>query len=299
MSTLNKVISPAPSMIELLRRNLTNSENWWRLFIWLMMVGIAIIMVLPFVWLVSSSLKLEQRVFQFPPQWIPNPIKVINYYEALTLKPFLNIYLKNTMIIAFLNQVAILVSASFCAYGFARLDFPGRDFWFSVVLATMMIPFFAILVPQFVIFTRLGWTDSFLPLTVPYFFGGGAFNIFLFRQFFRTLPKELSDAARIDGCNEFAIYWRILLPLTAPALITVSIFTFLFSWNDFIGPLLYLNSPEKLTVAIGLVAFRGAMRTRWNLLMAASTAMTLPVIFLFFILQRYFIRGVVMTGLKA
>jgi multiple sugar transport system permease protein len=299
MSTLNKVISPAPSMIELLRRNLTNSEKWWRLFIWLMMVGIAIIMVLPFVWLVSSSLKLEQRVFQFPPQWIPNPIQVINYYEALTLKPFLNIYLKNTMIIALLNQVAILVSASFCAYGFARLEFPGRDFWFSVVLATMMIPFFAILVPQFVIFTRLGWTDSFLPLTVPYFFGGGAFNIFLFRQFFRTLPKELSDAARIDGCNEFAIYWRVLLPLTAPALITVAIFTFLFSWNDFIGPLLYLNSPEKLTVAIGLVAFRGAMRTRWNLLMAASTAMTLPVILLFFVLQRYFIRGVVMTGLKA
>ncbi|MBN1220027.1 MAG: carbohydrate ABC transporter permease [Anaerolineae bacterium] len=255
-------------------------------------------MVLPFVWLVSSSLKLEQRVFQFPPEWIPNPIQLVNYYEALTLKPF-HIYLKNTMTIAILNQIAILLSASFCAYGFARLEFPGRDFWFSVVLATMMIPFFAILVPQFVIFTRLGWTDSFLPLTVPYFFGGGAFNIFLFRQFFRTLPKELSDAARIDGCNEFAIYWRVLLPLTAPALITVAIFTFLFSWNDFIGPLLYLNSPEKLTVAIGLVAFRGAMRTRWNLLMAASTAMTLPVIFLFFILQRYFIRGVVMTGLKA
>ena len=298
MSTLNKVISTQPSTIELLTRNLTNSEKWWRLFIWLIMVVVAIVMTLPFVWLVSSSLKLEQRVFQFPPQWIPDPIRLMNYYDALTLKPF-HIYLKNTMTIAILNQVAILLSASFCAYGFARLEFPGRDFWFSVVLATMMIPFFAILVPQFVIFTRLGWTDSFLPLTVPYFFGGGAFNIFLFRQFFRSLPKELSDAARIDGCSEFAIYWRIMLPLTTPALITVAIFTFLFSWNDFIGPLLYINSPEKLTVALGLVAFRGAMRTHWNLLMAASTAITVPVILLFFILQRYFIRGVVMTGLKA
>lgn len=300
MSALNKTISPQPSSIASLRKNLTDGEKLWRLFILCIMVIGVVIMILPFLWLISSSLKEELQVFQYPPQWIPNPVRWMNYYDALTYKPF-HIYFKNTVIIAVFNQIAILITASFCAYGFARIDFPGRDFWFSVALATIMLPYFVIMVPQFIIFSRLGWMDSFLPLTVPYFFGGGAFNIFLFRQFFRSLPAELSDAARIDGCNEFAIYWRILLPLTTPALITVAIFTFLFSWNDFIGPLLYINSPENFTVAIGLATYRSALgvgRTRWDLLMAASVAMTLPVILLFFILQRHFIKGVVMTGIK-
>ena len=300
MSTLNKAVSLQQASGRAsgsVMNFLTEGERWWRLFIWLLLLAIAVVMLMPFIWLASSSLKLEQRVFQFPPQWIPDPIRWMNYYDALTAKPF-HIYLKNTMLIAALNQVAILLAASFCAYGFARIEFPGRDFWFGVVLATMMLPYFVVMVPQFVMFTRLGWVDTFLPLTVPFFFGGGAFNIFLFRQFFRSLPKELTDAARIDGCSEFDIYWRIMLPLSKPAFITVAIFTFLFTWNDFIGPLLYLSSPEKLTVALGLSAFRGVMRSLWNLLMAASMAMTLPVIILFFFLQRYFIRGVVMSGLK-
>lgn len=296
MSTLDNAVSPQPSPPSAMNF-LAGSDRWWRLFLWLLLLVLAVGMLMPFVWLVSSSLKLEQQVFQFPPQWIPNPVRWMNFYDALTYKPF-HIYFKNTMFIALLNQIAILLTASFCAYGFARIEFPGRDFWFGVVLATMMLPYFVVMVPQFVIFSRLHWVDTFLPLTVPYFFGGGAFNIFLFRQFFRSLPKELSDAARIDGCSEFDIYWRIMLPLSKPALITVAIFTFLFTWNDFIGPLLYLSSPDKQTVALGLAAFRGVMRTQWNLLMAASTAMTLPVIILFFILQRYFIRGVVMSGLK-
>jgi ABC-type glycerol-3-phosphate transport system permease component len=197
-----------------------------------------------------------------------------------------------------LNEAAILFSASFCAYGFARIQFPGRDFWFAVVLATIMVPFFVLMVPSFVIFSRIGWVDTYLPLTVPFFFGGGGFNIFLLRQFFRTLPKELADAARIDGCNEFGIYWRIMLPLSKPALVTIAIFTCLFSWNDFIGPLLYINSPDKFTVAIGLATFRSVLNTRWDLLMAAATTMTLPVIVLFFFAQRYFISGIVLTGLK-
>ncbi len=296
MSTLDNAVSPQPSAPSTMNF-LAGGDRWWRLFLWLLLLVLAVGMLMPFVWLVSSSLKLEQQVFQFPPQWIPNPVRWMNFYDALTYKPF-HIYFKNTMFIALLNQIAILLTASFCAYGFARIEFPGRDFWFGVVLATMMLPYFVVMVPQFVIFSRLHWVDTFLPLTVPYFFGGGAFNIFLFRQFFRSLPKELSDAARIDGCSEFDIYWRIMLPLSKPALITVAIFTFLFTWNDFIGPLLYLSSPDKQTVALGLAAFRGVMRTQWNLLMAASTAMTLPVIILFFILQRYFIRGVVMSGLK-
>jgi ABC-type glycerol-3-phosphate transport system permease component len=280
-----------------LTKYLTDGRTWWQLFVWLVLIAGALVMLMPFLWLVSSSLKLEQRVFEFPPSWLPDPVRWANYYDALTYKPF-HLYFKNTLLIAVLNQIAILLTASFCAYGFARIEFPGRDFWFAVAMATIMIPYFVIMIPQFVIFSRLGWTDTILPLTVPFFFGGGAFNIFLFRQFFRSLPSELSDAARIDGCSEFDIYWRIMLPLSGPALITVAIFTFLFSWNDYIGPLIYLTSPEKITVAVGLATFRSVMRTQWNLLMAASTVMTLPVVLLFFILQRYFIRGVVMSGLK-
>lgn len=274
--------------------------EWGPVFTWLVLVVGAVVMALPFLWLISSSLKLEHRVFQFPPRLIPKPIRFRNYVDALTYKPF-PIYLKNTSIIVMLNEVAILGSASFCAYGFARIRFPGRDLWFSIVLATMMVPYFVLMVPSFVIFSRLKWIDTFLPLTVPFFFGGGAFNIFLLRQFFRTIPEELADAARIDGCSEFGIYARIMLPLAKPALTTVAIFTFLGGWNDFIGPLLYLNSPENFTLAIGLATFRSALavgRSRWDLVMAFATAMTLPVIVIFFALQRYFIQGVVMTGLK-
>ncbi|MBE2240788.1 MAG: carbohydrate ABC transporter permease [Caldilineaceae bacterium] len=254
-------------------------------------------MSLPFVWLVSSSFKPEEKIFVFPPEWIPNPFRPQNYVEALLYKPF-GLYFFNTMRIVVLNLVAILLSASFCGYGFARIRFPGRDFWFGLVLATLMVPYFVLMVPQFIMFSRLGWVDTFLPLTMPFFFGGGAFNIFLFRQFFRSLPEELADAGRIDGCTEFGIYWRIMMPLCKPALATVAVFTFLAAWNDYIGPLLYLRSDYNFTVAIGLATFRGVMRTEWNLLMAASTAMILPVILLFFFAQRYFVDGLVLSGLK-
>jgi multiple sugar transport system permease protein len=299
LSTLDKttVLTPPQRLSTQLGVYITNSKFWWRVLVWLLLIAGAIIMALPFIWLVSSSLKLQQRIFLFPPQWIPDPIRWQNYVDALTYKPF-HIYVKNTLIIVVLNQIAILWSASFCAYGFARLRFPGRDFWFGVVLSTMMVPYFVMMVPSFVIFSRLGWIDTFLPLTVPFFFGGGAFNIFLLRQFFRTLPEELADAARIDGCTEFGIYARIMLPLAKPALAAVAIFTFLNGWNDFIGPLLYLNSDENFTVAIGLATFRSVLATRWDLLMAASTAMTLPVVLLFFFAQRYFIQGIVLSGLK-
>jgi multiple sugar transport system permease protein len=279
------------------REKYLNGDRLWRIVTLVLLAVIAVVMLLPFTWLVSSSLKLQHQVFQFPPQWIPNPIRFENYTDALTYKPF-HIYLKNSLIIIALNEVAILWSASFCAYGFARISFPGRDFWFAIVIGTMMMPYVVLVVPTFVIFSRLGWIDTFLPLVVPQFFGGGAFNIFLLRQFFRTIPEELSDAARIDGASEFGIYWRIMLPLAKPALVTVAIFTFLNSWNDFFGPLIYLNSPENFTVAVGLASFRSVLNTRWELQMAASTTMILPVVILFFLAQRYFIKGIVMTGLK-
>jgi multiple sugar transport system permease protein len=257
----------------------------------------AFIMVMPFVWLVISSLKTQIDIFQYPPEFIPDPFMPENYINALTYKPF-DVYFRNTLIIAGLNVVAVVFSSSFVAYGFARLKFPGRDFWFGIVLATLFLPYAILLVPSFLIFTRLGWVDTFLPLVVPQFFGGGAFNIFLMRQFMRTIPEEIADAARIDGCSEFGVYWRVMLPLSKPALITIAIFTFMFAWNDFIGPLTYLRSPENFTIAVGLASFRSQTDISWDLQLAASSAVTIPVILLFFFAQRYFIQGVVMTGLK-
>jgi ABC-type glycerol-3-phosphate transport system permease component len=291
------VAGRSPSLAARLVAQASSGETHWRLLTLVVLVAGALVMALPFLWLLSSSLKPEQEIFLFPPKWIPNPIRFQNYVDALTYKPF-GLYITNTLWIVLLNEIAIVGSASLCAYGFARIAFPGRDFWFGVVLMTLMVPYFVMMIPQFVIFSRLGWTDSYLPLTVPFFFGGGAFNIFLLRQFFRTLPHELADAARIDGCGELGIYWRIFMPLAKPALATVAIFTFLNGWNDFIGPLLYISSPERFTVAIGLATFRSVMRTRWDLLMAASTAMIVPVLLLFFFAQRYFIEGIVLSGLK-
>jgi ABC-type glycerol-3-phosphate transport system permease component len=294
-TTLSKETKKAPSS-----KSLRRSHQLGRLVTYVVLIIGSIIMFAPFAFLVSSSLKIETQVFQFPIQWIPNPVRWMNYVDALTDKPFFT-YFKNTMIIVIFNQLAVLGTSSICGYGFARIKFPGRDFWFGIALATMMIPYYVTMVPQFILFTRLGWQDTYYPLIVPYFFGGGAFNVFLFRQFFRTIPEDFSDAARMDGCSEFGIFWRIFVPLSTPVFITVAIFTFMASWNDFIGPLLYINSPEKFTVALGLATYRsmlGVGRTRWDLLMAASVSMTAPIIVLFFILQRYFIKGVVMSGIK-
>jgi len=272
-------------------------RTWGRVLTWTILLAGAVLMMMPLIWMLSSSLKVETRVFEYPPRLIPEPVRFANYVDALTYKPF-HLYLKNTLFLVIMNEIAVLGTASFCAYGFARIDFKGRDFWFTVLLAVMMLPNIVLMVPSFVIFSRLHWIDTFLPLVIPPFFGGGAFNIFLLRQFFRSIPEDLSDAARIDGCNDFGIYARVMLPLAKPALTTVGIFTFIGAWNNFMGPLLYFNSSENYTVSIGLAMFRSVMRTRWDLLMAASAAMTLPMIIVFFAAQRYFVQGIVLTGLK-
>lgn len=299
MTSQSESISLQPSTNTQVAAQQAGSEDrWWRILIWIVLVGGACIMLLPFLWLVSSSVKEELAIFRYPPQWIPDPFKFSNYVEMWTARPFL-IYVRNSILLVLINEVAVLGSASLVAYGFARLDFPGRNFWFSVVIATMMLPGIVLLVPTFILFTRLQWVDTFLPLTVPAFFGGGAFNIFLLRQFFRSIPADLADAARIDGCNEFGIYSRIMLPLAKPALATIAVFVFIGVWNDFTGPLLYLSkSQEKFTVALGLATFQTEFRTRWDLLMAASTAMLLPIVVIFFFAQRFFIQGIVTTGLK-
>jgi multiple sugar transport system permease protein len=299
MSVNNTTLTDQP-VVKSSKGSRTRHNRLGRIMVYVFLILGTIIMLAPLAFLISSSLKTETQVFQFPIKWIPNPVMWSNYVQALTDKPFL-LYFKNTMIIVIFNQIAVLGTASLCGYGFARIKFPGRDFWFGVALATLMLPYYVVMVPQFILFTRFGWQNTFLPLIVPYFFGGGAFNVFLFRQFFRTIPEDFSDAARMDGCSEFGIYWRIFVPLSTPVFITVAIFTFMASWNDFIGPLLYINSPDKFTIALGLAQYRsmlGVGRTRWDLLMAASMSMTIPIIVLFFVLQRYFIKGVVMSGIK-
>lgn len=297
MSTLDQIATSPDLDISLAKRPAHSGDRLWEWLIVTTRIAIAIVMLAPFVWLVSSSLKNQVQIFSYPPKWIPDPIVWQNYPDALTARPF-DLYLRNTLIIVSLNVIAVVFSSSFCAYGFARLRFRGRDFWFGIVMATLFLPYAILIVPSFMIFSKLGWVDTFLPLVVPPFFGGGAFNIFLMRQFFRTIPEELADAARIDGCSEFGIYWRIMMPLAKPALITVAIFTFLASWNDLLGPTIYLRSPENFTVAVGLAGFRSTLSVSWDLQMAASTAMILPVVVLFFFAQRYFIKGVVMSGLK-
>jgi ABC-type glycerol-3-phosphate transport system permease component len=257
----------------------------------------ALLMMLPFLWLLSSSLKTSSQLWLMPPKWIPDPVRWQNYADAMTTLPF-GRYTLNTLIITIPVVIGTLISASLCGYGFARIEFPGRDLFFWFFLATMMLPSIVTMIPVFILFSRLGWIDTFKPLIIPPILGGGAFNVFLFRQFFLTIPNELSDAARIDGCSEFSIYSRIILPLSRPIMITVAIFTFLATWNDFMGPLIYLNSESKKTIALGLASFQGLYSTNWELLMAASLVMTLPTIILFFLAQRYFIEGIVMTGLK-
>ncbi len=298
MTTYTQAATEVQAAAASARKRRPRRSDW--LAHWLtiaLLVICAFIMLMPFVWLVTSSLKSQVQIFQYPPDWIPNPVRWENYVNALTYKPF-GLYLVNTLKIVVLNIIAVVFSSSFCAYGFARIRFWGRDFWFGIVMATLFLPYTILIVPLFIVFTKLGWVNTIAPLTVPLFFGGGAFNIFLLRQFFRTIPEDLADAARIDGCSEFGIYWRIMLPLSKPALITVAIFTFLNAWNDLLGPIIYLRSPENFTVAVGLASFRSIIDVSWDLQLAAATAMILPVVVLFFFAQRYFIKGIVMTGLK-
>jgi ABC-type glycerol-3-phosphate transport system permease component len=262
----------------------------------LTLIGAAI-MLTPLLWLLSSSLKSTNLIFIFPPQWIPNPVRFANYGDVFRAIPFAQFTL-NTVIVTGLALLGQLLTASLVAFGFARLRFPGRDLLFLVLLGTIMIPYHITLIPTFVLFRLLGWLDTWLPLIVPYWFGGGAFFIFLLRQFFMRLPLELDDAAYIDGATIFGVYWRIILPQAKPALGVVAVFSFLNHWNDFFGPLIYLNSVEKYTLAIGINLFRSFQTTEWNLLMAASVMITLPCILLYALAQRFFIQGVVFTGLK-
>src|SRR5258706_1919594 len=262
----------------------------------IILLAIGLFFALPFYWLVSTALKTDAQVFQMPPVWVPHPAKWDNYSTALTYIPFAQ-YTWNTLKICLLNVLGTLLSCSLVAYSLAKIRWPGRDLVFFVLLATLILPAQVTLIPTFAIFKTLGWIGTILPLVAPSFFGS-AFSIFLLRQFFMTIPNELSDAARIDGCSEFGIYRLVILPLARPALATVALFTFIGSWNDFLGPLIYLTDERSFTLSVGLQWFISQHGAEWSMLMAASTVMTLPIIVLFFLTQRTFIQGVTLTGIK-
>jgi multiple sugar transport system permease protein len=304
--------------------------------------------LVPFGWMVVTSLKTTDRVMIYPPEWLPRqtvytyrgpsgPVEIepplvdnrggkaqvrlpgvdapqwvpaasvtkqvrvapkwSNYAETWRTVPFA-MFTKNTLTLAVLVVLGVTLSSSIVAFGFARIPFPGREALFMLMLSTMMLPGIVTLIPGYMLFRELGWIDTLKPLWVPAFFGGGAFNVFLLRQFFRTIPIELDEAAKMDGASWFQIYWRVVMPLTGPATTTVALFSFIGAWKDFMGPLIFINSLEKQTLELGLQTFQTLYGTHWELMMAGAVIVVLPLIVIFFLGQKVFIQGIVMTGLK-
>lgn len=257
----------------------------------------AVAFILPFLWMLSTSFKAQNEIFIVPPKWIPNPPHWENYGNALSLLPF-DLYLRNTLFITLGNMIGNLISCTLAAYGFARLNGPYKNMLFLLMLSTMMLPIWVTLIPQYIMFSSIGWSNGFAPLMVPAWFGW-PFFIFLLRQFFMTIPKEIEEAARLDGATTFGIIWRIFIPLAKPALATVAVLAFIGNWNNFLTPLVYLRDSDLHTLAIAVNRFRGTYGgTQYHHMMAISVLVVIPVIAIFFFAQRYLIQGIVMTGSK-
>lgn len=268
-----------------------------KLLIYLFLAGTGLFFLLPFIWMISTSLKTPSQVWTYPPEWIPRPPSLRSYFEIWTMAPIL-LFIRNSFIVTGLTIVGMVLSCSMVAFGFARLRFRGRDILFVILLSSMILPPQIYMIPQYLFFTFLGWIDTFKPLWVPAWFGW-PFYIFLLRQFFLTIPSELDDAARIDGCSWFGIYGRIMLPLIKPALIVTVIFAFTWTWNDFLTPLIYLGTREKYTLTLGLRYFQSQYGMRYiRQLMATSAISALPTLLLFFLCQKYFMEGISISGVK-
>jgi len=253
--------------------------------------------ILPFLWMLSTSLKSEGTVFIYPPKWSPDPIVWENYLEAWTFLPMGQAYV-NSLKISLIVMAGSLFTSPLAGYTFAKLQFPGRNVLFVLLLATMMIPGQVTLVPSYILYSYISWIDTHLPLIVPPALGG-AFGVFLMRQYYMTIPADLEDAAHIDGCNPWQTYLRIMVPLSGPPVSALAIFTFMGSWNDFLGPLVFLNSQAKVTVPQMIASFQGRYSTNWSLLMAAASIALIPVLIIYISAQRYFIQGITLTGMKA
>lgn len=264
------------------------------IFIFVLVV-IAMSMLLPFLWMLSTSLMGELEVYQFPPKFVPSEWKWSNFVEAMTMQPF-GRYFFNTLVIAGASVIGQLLFCSMAAYAFARINFRGRDKLFGLYLATMMIPAIVTIIPAFLIINMFGWMNTYWALFTPTL--SSVWGIFLLRQFFQTIPRDLEDAARVDGASEFTIFWKIILPLSKPALATLAIFAFMGSWKDFLWPLIVTNRMDMRTVEVGIANFSNLYSTDWPHQMAAAVVVMLPIIIVFFIAQKYFVRGITLTGIK-
>ena len=267
-----------------------------RCIAYILLILISIAMLFPFFWMVRSAFMTNREIMTTPIQWLPSHYDLENFKKAFERAPF-GKYFINSAIIVLINMVGCILSSSFIAFGFSRLRFPGRKLWFALLLSTMMIPQTVLMIPQFLFWQSVGAYNSFIPLTVPCFFGN-AFNVFLVRQFYAGIPKEYDEAALVDGASYFTIYSKILVPMAKPVLCSVGVFTFMSTWNDFMGPLLYLDKENLKTVSLALQNFMGQHNSEWNLMMALSTVITLPMIVVYFMAQRYFIEGITFSGLK-
>ncbi|MCY4482071.1 MAG: carbohydrate ABC transporter permease [Spirochaetaceae bacterium] len=266
-------------------------------FVYLALTAGAVVILAPFIWMLSTAVKVPGTEFIYPPQLFTRPLRWNNFSDGWTALPFTRWFF-NTSVITLLSVTGAVTSSSLVAYGFARLEFPGRTALFVILLSTMMLPFHVRLIPMFITFRFLGWIDTYLPLIVPFFFGGVPFFIFLVRQFFLTIPLEMEDAAAIDGAGVFTSFVLIILPLSRPVLGVVGVFAFIRVWNDFLEPLIYLHSMDKMTLSLGLRFFQDQDFTDWTSLMAVSIIVLVPSVALFFVAQKYYIHGVVTTGIK-
>lgn len=268
-----------------------------RCIVYALLLAVSAATLTPFIWLVRSSLMNPAQIFGYPIEWIPRPFEWGNYREALTAVPF-GRYFWNTMVIEALTLAGTLLTCTIAAFSFSRLRWQGRNLIFGILLSGLMLPYAATLIPTFIMWQKLDAVGTITPLVAPAWFGGGIFNIFLLRQFFMTIPRDLDEAAYLDGATPLGVLIRIILPLSKPALIVITVFTAISVWNDFLGPLIYLSDDTQYTVALGLRSFSGMYTAQWDYLMAASTAVLLPVVVLFFIAQRYFVEGITLTGIK-
>lgn len=262
-----------------------------------LLIALSVVYLLPLYWMISTSLKQTGSEMVIPPQWIPNPVVWSNYLDVFIQVP-LTLYIRNSLIVTLTATLFGVLTASLAGYGFARTTFPGRNFLFTLCIASLMLPEIVTLIPEFILFRRIGWVNTFLPLIVPWSLAGSSFAVFLFRQYCLTIPLELDEAARVDGAGTLRIWWTIIVPLSKAVLATMAILSFIHHWNEFLRPLIYLGRPELRTLALGLRAFRGEYQLAWNYMMAVALIMLVPILLLFFLAQRQFVQGIVMTGIK-
>lgn len=285
-------------VVRMKRQSGTSRSIWatvWLVVLQVFMTFLVISFLVPTFWMISSSLKVSTEVFAHPIVWLPKDPHWNNYVKAFALLPLMT-FMTNTLIIVFFAVLGTVVSSALVAYSFARIQWPGRNFWFSLLLATMMLPDVVTLVPRFLIFKNLRWIDTWLPLIVPYWGGIGAIYVFLMRQFFLGIPLELEDASEIDGASRMRVLLQILLPLSKPVIATVAVFALLQHYNDFMNPLIYINSMDKWPLALGIRAYNDSYVQNWEVVFAASTVMLAPMVAIFIMAQRYFVQGIAMTG---